>query len=1117
MSVESTLDGILKATGEVNTASSEDEIWTATARGLAASGDSVAVRIYRRTDEGLGLVTESPPETDRGVDEHSGVNEHVREGYRQQRSVRCCVYSSQGSDIVPTNRSSLSVPVGFRGVIEILRQPGSDFDEAEIGFLELFAAFVERRITEETRCSVCDPSQRGPFVDGTDSEENEGRDTIGIGEIQSDGTIEEWRGGRGDGHFEPDCDARISSLPIIPGYQEPTVRQAVSAVFETGSPRVLEISVPPGHERLTDIRLTIAPNSVSDDQPHRAIAIIKDISERKTRERDLEFFKTFLDRSNDGFYIIESESSVIVDVNETATDMLGYERQELIGMTIPEIDPEFSNESWGSFVKRLREKGRVVIETTHRRKDGSAYPAEIELAYVEFDRPYHVATVRDISSRRERQRQLEEARKRYRTLFHMAPDPIFVVDVESSEVVEVNAAGSEIRGQSCSEIIGQTISALHPPEKSHAYGRMFEQCCSEGSGRIRHLPDGSLMELQSASGENIPIEISYQVVEFDDTRLIYGIFRDISEQVDHERSLAAVNDGARVLFEAEHPSVVATRLVEIVTVMLDFEVASVHLADEDEGVLRPVAYEPEYRCEEMFEQIPVFGPGEGLAWEVFETQEARVIDDMKRVQNVYNPSTPIRSEIIHPLGEHGVLIVGDSTVDAFGQRDVDLLEILAATGDIALDRTQREQRIQSQRYELETRTEQLEELESINARTRNIMKAVVNSHTRPEIEQTVCAELVQTDSVSFAWIGEPNPIEDRLSVLASAGTDRGYLDRADFDTDSSEPVEPAVRALQSGDPVSVQNTARQMGSSEWRRQALRADYRSIFSIPLRYHNTHLGVLTVYGDETYAFTGVIRSVLIEIGNLLANAFAAIERKSALLSNQVTELEFIIRDPACFFLRYAQQTGAEIELDRIIPQEDHSSLVFVRIENDPPEDLLVAAEEGSSTREPKLVESADGTLVQIRFVEPFIATQLADHGISVRNISADDSACRVHLAVPPTTRPRAVIDIVTGLFPQSELVAKRERQLRQDVDEPDLPNPLSKLTPRQREVLAFAHARGFFESSRMRSGSELSEELELSSSAFHRHIRAAEEELVGWIFEQYDLADMVQFADQNSSMD
>jgi PAS domain S-box-containing protein len=134
----------------------------------------------------------------------------------------------------------------------------------------------------------------------------------------------------------------------------------------------------------------------------------------------------------------------------------------------------------------------------------------------------------DVTEHEKRDRELTSTWKRYRTLLQAAPDPVFVADAETGEIIEVDEAAAEFRRQPREEIVGLHQADLHPEAEAERYRDLFERHVSEG-GTKRRLPDGSPIYAVTADGERIPVEISVETIELDGEAVIYGVFRDISD------------------------------------------------------------------------------------------------------------------------------------------------------------------------------------------------------------------------------------------------------------------------------------------------------------------------------------------------------------------------------------------------------------------------------------------------------------------------------------------------------------------------------------------------------------------------------------------------------------
>ena len=152
---------------------------------------------------------------------------------------------------------------------------------------------------------------------------------------------------------------------------------------------------------------------VGDPTENYVAVLFEDVTERKRRERELELFRNLLDHSTDSVYVIDPESGRILDANATARQRTGYSRDELLELTVPELEREIPDrESWRDVVWGVRAGDLETFDGIRRCADGSSFPVEVSLSYVELDREYVLAIVRDVTERRKRERELEASNER---------------------------------------------------------------------------------------------------------------------------------------------------------------------------------------------------------------------------------------------------------------------------------------------------------------------------------------------------------------------------------------------------------------------------------------------------------------------------------------------------------------------------------------------------------------------------------------------------------------------------------------------------------------------------------------------------------------------------------
>ena len=188
--------------------------------------------------------------------------------------------------------------------------------------------------------------------------------------------------------------------------------------------------------------------------------ILKD--ERRQVEVSLNLFRTLLDRSNDGIEVIDPETGRFLDVNETTCQRLGYTRAELLSMKVPEIDDGgVTFASWKENVEEIRRNGFKILESRHRRKDGSTFPVEINVRWVKLDRDYLIANVRDITERKKLEAEVAMREQRLNAFFTSAPAGMVLLD-RQLRYVQINETVARINGVAMNDHLGKTVREVLP-------------------------------------------------------------------------------------------------------------------------------------------------------------------------------------------------------------------------------------------------------------------------------------------------------------------------------------------------------------------------------------------------------------------------------------------------------------------------------------------------------------------------------------------------------------------------------------------------------------------------------------------------------------------------------
>ncbi|WP_225885437.1 sensor histidine kinase [Leptolyngbya sp. KIOST-1] len=119
-----------------------------------------------------------------------------------------------------------------------------------------------------------------------------------------------------------------------------------------------------------------------------------------TRKQSETRFRTLVEQAVDAFFVVDAGGRVR-DVNQNACDSLGYSRDELLRLSVTEIQTTYSQSDFEAIWQQLRPGAPLTLEGWHQRKDGLGFPVEVRLGVLDLggDR-YGLALARDIRDRR---------------------------------------------------------------------------------------------------------------------------------------------------------------------------------------------------------------------------------------------------------------------------------------------------------------------------------------------------------------------------------------------------------------------------------------------------------------------------------------------------------------------------------------------------------------------------------------------------------------------------------------------------------------------------------------------------------------------------------------------
>ena len=211
-----------------------------------------------------------------------------------------------------------------------------------------------------------------------------------------------------------------------------------------------------------------------NDQIAGRVWSFRDVTEQELAKQalnmELEKNLALLHNASDGIHILDYDGNII-EVSESFVAMLGYTRNEMLGMNVSEWDAVFIGDELLEAVRRQFERPvRSQFETRHRRKDGSVFDVEISGFPLELNgKPALFNSSRDITRRLRVEEALRQKERYQKALLDNFPFAVWLKDTES-RFLSVNAGFARIFGaETADELVGKNDFDIAPLELAEGY------------------------------------------------------------------------------------------------------------------------------------------------------------------------------------------------------------------------------------------------------------------------------------------------------------------------------------------------------------------------------------------------------------------------------------------------------------------------------------------------------------------------------------------------------------------------------------------------------------------------------------------------------------------------
>jgi PAS domain S-box-containing protein len=323
-------------------------------------------------------------------------------------------------------------------------------------------------------------------------------------------------------------------------------------------------------------------NSTRDPETGQLYVAGRDITRRKAADVALseseERFRTLIESAPDAILMWDGELRCL-EANRAACERLGYTRDEMLTMKATDISAPQGVGRAAAHAESIARTGSGLVETVHKRRDGTFIPVEVSSTVVRFGgRPVLLSIARDITARKAAEDHLAQAEARYRGLLEAAPDAMVVVDGRG-EIVLLNLQTETQFGYSRDELVGQPVTNIIP--EGFAERIIADDLRSTADALAQVIGTGIELVALRKDGTEFPIEIMLSPLESAEGILVTAAIRDITARKAVEAEIRGLN--------TELEQRVLARTIALVAANAELEAFSYSVSHDLRAPLRSIA------------------------------------------------------------------------------------------------------------------------------------------------------------------------------------------------------------------------------------------------------------------------------------------------------------------------------------------------------------------------------------------------------------------------------------------------------------------------------------------------------------------------------------------------
>ncbi|MBN2468812.1 MAG: PAS domain S-box protein [Deltaproteobacteria bacterium] len=285
------------------------------------------------------------------------------------------------------------------------------------------------------------------------------------------------------------------------------------------------------------------------------ISIGNDITKRRLAEKALRTseanYRSIFNSANDTIFVHESKTGKIIDVNRKFAEMFKFDVEDALNLFIGKIclnEPPYSEVEGLQWIRKAVREGPQLFEWLAKKRDGELFWVEVNLKRATInERDCVLAITRDISKRKQAEKEIREKELQYSAIFNSATDAFIISDF-TGNILDANPQACEMHGYAYDELVKLRVEDIVHSDSYHVLDSFMKDVEKKG------YLEAETLELKK-DGTRFNVELRGTVFDYKGNKHLLTIKRDVTERKQVEKALQESEKKYKTLYESSQDAI----------------------------------------------------------------------------------------------------------------------------------------------------------------------------------------------------------------------------------------------------------------------------------------------------------------------------------------------------------------------------------------------------------------------------------------------------------------------------------------------------------------------------------------------------------------------------------